>query len=398
MVFSDTLVSVDGVTLVFSLFALFGVIVARQIRLKKVKLDYKLLILLNTLILISDAFSGAHSIFMAKALTLCYLNLPFIFYIIFDNLLSQNVNRNMSNLWVFTQVMLWLAVLSIAYGYIFGFNYADVSNILSVLRYVSIGFENQVVFILMLVVSHTIASFMYLRSRHFSNLILLVCFTAFVFMTFSRFAIVMILINIYLLLTLIFTRRKFVFIRFSFVSSVIVLLAGFGFLDRFLDLGLYFSEKAQTDVARTVFFVRSFDLAVINFPYGSGLGTFGSVAAKVFYSPVYYEFGFHNIHGLEPDAHLLGRDYRVDTLIPHYLGELGFIVTIVYLSSFFFLFYRVFKVSKNKKMKDIQYFVASLAIFSAGSMLSSPWVINPVGICITMWLLVSFKNLTLGAN
>jgi len=398
IVFSGSLTSVNGVTLLLTLIAFFCVLFVSQINVQKVQLNFKVLILLNSLIVISDFFSSYQTSFAAKALTLLYLNLPFIFYIIFDNLLSQNLKKIIANLHLCTKFMLSLALLSIGYGYIFGFNYADVTSIFSVLRYVSVGFENQVVFILTLVVSHIIASFLYCHKPTSAKLILLSFMTIFVFMTFSRFAILMVLINIYFIITITFSRMKRIFIQFAFLLSIPALFLGLGLFERFLDLGAYFTEQAQTDVARTLFFVNSLNLALSNFPFGSGLGSFGGVAAKVFYSPVYYEMGFNNIYGLEPDAHLLGRDYRVDTLMPHYLGELGFFVSAIYLLVFFLPFYRIFKLSKKNGMKDIQYFVSSLAIFTVGSMLSTPYIINPVGICITMWLLVCFKKLLLGSK
>ena len=70
---------------------------------------------------------------------------------------------------------------------------------------------------------------------------------------------------------------------------------------------------------RMVLYVAAVAIARDEFPFGVGLGRFGSYMSEVDYSPVYVRYGLTNVYGLRP-----GQTVAVsDTYWPMVLGELG---------------------------------------------------------------------------
>ncbi|MFJ6412489.1 hypothetical protein ACIQLG_06790 [Terribacillus saccharophilus] len=85
-------------------------------------------------------------------------------------------------------------------------------------------------------------------------------------------------------------------------------------IDRYLSVSVY-------DSARTALYYFGLEIAIDNFPLGVGFGRYGGFIARENYSPVYYEYGMHNIYGLMPSD----PKWATDTYWPSILGELGFI-------------------------------------------------------------------------
>lgn len=63
------------------------------------------------------------------------------------------------------------------------------------------------------------------------------------------------------------------------------------------------------------------------FPFGSGFATYGTDAALVYYSQLYYEYGFPGIWGLSPDFPV----FTHDTYWPAIIAQFGFFGTLVML-------------------------------------------------------------------
>jgi hypothetical protein len=78
--------------------------------------------------------------------------------------------------------------------------------------------------------------------------------------------------------------------------------------------------------ARTRMTVDGFRLALQHFPFGVGLGRFGSATAREHYSPEYVNLGYNSIRGLggptNPNNH--GR-FLTDTQWPSIVGEAGLV-------------------------------------------------------------------------
>lgn len=80
-------------------------------------------------------------------------------------------------------------------------------------------------------------------------------------------------------------------------------------------------ETEQTAQARTALYFQSVAIAADYFPFGVGLGRYGSWMSRVDYSPVYEEYGLDTVPGLRPQ----NPRYATDTFWPMVLGELGVI-------------------------------------------------------------------------
>jgi O-Antigen ligase len=87
----------------------------------------------------------------------------------------------------------------------------------------------------------------------------------------------------------------------------------------------YFGARTS-EAARTVLYTTSVDIARENFPLGAGFGRYGTFAAFVNYSPLYYDYGFPQVWGLAP---VTGR-FSTDTFWPAVLGEGGVLGLIGY--------------------------------------------------------------------
>ena len=97
----------------------------------------------------------------------------------------------------------------------------------------------------------------------------------------------------------------------------------------------YFID-ADEDVARTAFYIHSFNVLKDYFPFGPGFGTYGTEAAAKFYSPLYYKYGLYLVWGLRDiDYGGTGHDFLKDTFYP-VLAQFG----IVGIFLFIFFWYR----------------------------------------------------------
>lgn len=79
------------------------------------------------------------------------------------------------------------------------------------------------------------------------------------------------------------------------------------------------------------------------FPFGSGFATYGSNAARDYYSTLYYEFGFNKVWGLSPQAgHILN-----DNFWPMIIAQFG----LLGLSFYLVFIFAILKPLFNKKLR-----------------------------------------------
>lgn len=78
---------------------------------------------------------------------------------------------------------------------------------------------------------------------------------------------------------------------------------------------------------RIALYLGSFEVARDDFPFGAGLGRWGSWMSRVHYSPLYYEYKVNRIRGLKPTNPV----NATDTFWPQIVGELGVIGTLGYI-------------------------------------------------------------------
>lgn len=110
-----------------------------------------------------------------------------------------------------------------------------------------------------------------------------------------------------------------VIISLAFAEIIVDILSG--------AVSSYITKADPYKVARDVLYITGFKIATSYFPFGAGLGTFGSYISKVYYSSLYYKYGLNRIWGLSPKT----GQFISDTFWPHIMAELGFVGCILYL-------------------------------------------------------------------
>ncbi len=84
-------------------------------------------------------------------------------------------------------------------------------------------------------------------------------------------------------------------------------------------------------LVRPALYVAAFDVARDYFPFGSGLGTFASVASMWRgYSELYYTYGLAGMRPFSPQLAAQGMSYLFDSCWAHVLAELGFLGSLLY--------------------------------------------------------------------
>ncbi|PAF37231.1 hypothetical protein CHH58_10355 [Terribacillus saccharophilus] len=94
---------------------------------------------------------------------------------------------------------------------------------------------------------------------------------------------------------------------------------------------------------RGVLMVAGLKISQEHFPLGSGFGTYGSNAARLIYSHVYYEFGFDKIYGLAPWYD----NFLTDSYWAMILGEIGILGAILMLIVMIFLLLNAYSINKS---------------------------------------------------
>lgn len=136
------------------------------------------------------------------------------------------------------------------------------------------------------------------------------------------------------------------------IFVILLLIGGVVFLGQF-QIDNYLAKEGT---ARHEFFVYAFKNANDHFPFGSGFATYGSAEAAKHYSPLYYDYGFHKIWGMTPDAN---GTFLNDTYWASIIGQFGYIGTLliglVYISIFFIF------TNKNYKFDQKAFLYANFA-------------------------------------
>lgn len=86
---------------------------------------------------------------------------------------------------------------------------------------------------------------------------------------------------------------------------------------------MYFIGGMQDEQVRTLMYVVSLYLAKDYFPFGSGLGTFGTDASAMYYSPIYRQYGLDRVWGCMPGDYGTDHSFFMDTFYPVIVGEMG---------------------------------------------------------------------------
>lgn len=99
----------------------------------------------------------------------------------------------------------------------------------------------------------------------------------------------------------------------------------------------YYKGVGASQHVRMGMYIASFKIASDYFPFGSGMGTFGSLASITGdYSQVYIDYGVSKIGLNSPEAVKRGYFTLLDTYWPHILAELGFLGVMLFLTLWLF--------------------------------------------------------------
>jgi hypothetical protein len=94
----------------------------------------------------------------------------------------------------------------------------------------------------------------------------------------------------------------------------------------------YFTDNNALDAPRTALYVASFKMFKDYFPWGIGIGTFGSYGAIIYDSLVYFDYGLTGLHGLNNLVALdTNANFLMDVFWSSAVGELGLINMVIYL-------------------------------------------------------------------
>lgn len=135
---------------------------------------------------------------------------------------------------------------------------------------------------------------------------------------------------------------------------------------------IYLNTDAKYGVARVALFDVSFRLASDYFPFGAGVGTFGSPIADITRSRVYEDYDIEDVWGISYDGDV---DFRKDTHWATVIGEQGVIGTILYLLLFFYPLISIYGKHDERPFSKISRFViisSTITIFIESLTLSIP--------------------------
>ncbi|MBN1411901.1 MAG: hypothetical protein JW969_13715 [Spirochaetales bacterium] len=101
----------------------------------------------------------------------------------------------------------------------------------------------------------------------------------------------------------------------------------------------YLLTENFMEISRNVLYIKSFEIAVDNFPIGVGMGRYASWLSRAYYSPVYDEYNISRVYGLSREFPM----FIVDTFWPMIIGEIGFIGLALFILIIIIFFITIFK-------------------------------------------------------
>jgi hypothetical protein len=121
----------------------------------------------------------------------------------------------------------------------------------------------------------------------------------------------------------------------------------------------YFSEDVTT--ARGLLLRAGFQIMWAYFPLGAGFGTFGTEAAKVEYSPLYYQYGLNKFWALKE-----GGSELTDCYWPAVAAELGIVGVVIIV----YLIYKMFS-DMLERVAEKKYMIMAVLTFILSMLISS---------------------------
>ena len=117
----------------------------------------------------------------------------------------------------------------------------------------------------------------------------------------------------------------------------------------------YYKRTVPSTHVRMGMYVGGFKIASDYFPFGSGMGTYGSLASIIGgYSNVHIVYGVSKIGNNAPEDVAKGKHTLLDTFWPHIIGELGYLGTLIYLLIWFFPMISTFFILQKCNIKELR--------------------------------------------
>ena len=122
-----------------------------------------------------------------------------------------------------------------------------------------------------------------------------------------------------------------------------------------------YSLTENSQIARVALYQTAFKIVNDKFPFGTGIGTYGTPAVNLYESKVYYDYGIDSIHGISYKNTV---NFRLDALWASLIGELGVIGMFFYLwlTLYPIFFYRSSIFNKYRKKTYLFFIITSTLI------------------------------------
>jgi hypothetical protein len=137
-------------------------------------------------------------------------------------------------------------------------------------------------------------------------------------------------------------------------------------IDNINENAQYLEDVGSSGHVRIGMYLASIKIATDSFPFGSGMGTFGSLASIIGgYSQTYFDYGVSNIGSNSPADVDAGHHTLLDTYWPHIIGELGIIGTVLFLYIWIFptrLSFSLLKSSTDLYIKGLSFYITLIII------------------------------------
>jgi hypothetical protein len=297
----------------------------------------------------------------------------FIFTLIF--ILSVNTKIDINELFLlfklFLITFLFLSLITIFYSLITG----------QLINTHYFGFFRELgAFATILNISTILSLVLFLKTNNKLYLYIGILFSFFVILTIMKKSIIA---NFFIWFIYIFSKgsRKQKIIQFSlFLFLTFILL--FSFKNQLLNninLNIEYINAAGDDHVRIAMYNAAYKISKDHFPFGIGLGSFGSLPSLYNgYSKVYYDYNIYLIEPLSPERVNSAEGHDLfDTFWPHILGEVGFIGILIFLFSWFYpiiIAIKYFKKNSSNTIKALSFYVISIGfvIFLEGFALYTP--------------------------
>lgn len=128
-------------------------------------------------------------------------------------------------------------------------------------------------------------------------------------------------------------------LRYLIYGCILVVVVMYFTMEK---LEMYVFDADPDTMARTALYVKTPDILMDYFPFGSGLGSYAVWFSGEYYSPIYDKYNLSNVFGLSRDFH----NWIADTFFPS-LAQVGFAGLIM-----FFLFWKRRVYQLNVVSKD----------------------------------------------